>query len=211
VIRTTAVGSWPIPFGLKPRLTAYYRGAVGDEDARDVLQAAARIAMDEQIACGLDQIMGGEVFAPDFVHHVPPRLVGLEVVRKRDHRAGVEGTGRYRIVGDIAAPRGTGHALAYRREKAIQSDLDKAAVPSPATMTLSFAGDPRLPEQMENVAQMVEVEVRDMALAGAAESRTWCPGSCTPFAPSPASGAPSTSASATWAAARPLRSSTCAT
>ena len=169
MIRTTVVGSWPIPFGLKPRLTAYYRGAVSDEDARDVLEAAARIAMDEQIACGLDQIMGGEVFAPDFVHHVPPRLAGLEVVRKRDHRAGIEGTGRYRIVGDVSAPRGTGHALAYRREKAIQPDLDKAAVPSPLTLTLSFAGDPRLPEQMDGVARVVAAEVRDMALAGAAE------------------------------------------
>jgi 5-methyltetrahydropteroyltriglutamate--homocysteine methyltransferase len=169
VIRTTVVGSWPIPFGLKPKLTAYYRGAVSDEDAHDVLQAAARIAMDEQIACGLDQIMGGEVFAPDFVHHVPPRLAGLEVVKQRDHRAGVEGTGRYRIVGDVSAPRGTGHALAFRREKAIQPDLDKAAVPSPLTITLSFLGDPHLPEQMENVARVVEAEVRDMVRAGVAE------------------------------------------
>ncbi|UCE87218.1 MAG: hypothetical protein JSU66_05695, partial [Deltaproteobacteria bacterium] len=169
MIRTTAVGSWPIPFGLKPRLTEYYKGVLGDADAHDVLQAAARIAMDEQLACGLDQIMGGEVFAPDFVHHVPPRLAGLEVVKKRDHRAGAEGIGRYRIVGDIAAPRGTGHALAYRRERAIQPDLEKAAVPSALTLTLSFASDPRLPEQMDNVARVVEAEVRDMADAGAAE------------------------------------------
>jgi methionine synthase II (cobalamin-independent) len=169
VIRTTAVGSWPIPFGLKPRLTQYYKGVLSDEDAHDVLQAAARIAMDEQLACGLDQIMGGEVFAPDFVHHVPPRLAGLEVVKRRDHRAGVEGTGRYRIAGDIHAPRGTGHALGYRRERAIHPDLDKAAVPSPLTLTISFAADPRLPEQMENVARLVEDEVRDMVDAGAAE------------------------------------------
>jgi len=169
MVRTTVVGSWPIPRRLKPQLTDYYKGARSDEEAYDVLQAAARIAMDEQLACGLDQIMGGEVFAPDFVHHVPPRLSGLELVKKRDHRAGVEGTGRYRIVGDISAPRGTGHALAYRREKAIQSRLDKAAVPSPLTITLSLLGDPRLPEQMENVALVVEAEVRDMADAGAAE------------------------------------------
>jgi 5-methyltetrahydropteroyltriglutamate--homocysteine methyltransferase len=169
MIRTTVVGSWPIPFGLKPRLTEYYKGALSDEQAHDVLQAAARIAMDEQRACGLDQIMGGEVFAPDFVHHVPPRLAGLEAVKKRDHRAGVEGTGRYRIVGDVSAPRGTGHALAYRREHAIQPDLHKAAIPSPLTMTLSFLGDPRLPEQMENIARLVETEVRDMVRAGATE------------------------------------------
>ena len=169
MIRTTVVGSWPIPFGLKQRLTDYYKGASSDEEAREVLQAAARISMDEQLACGLDQIMGGEVFAPDFVHHVPPRLAGLELVRKRDHRAGVEGTGRYRIVGDISAPHGTGHALAYRREREIQPDLDKAAVPSPLTITLSLLGDPRLSEQTENLARIVTDEVRDMAAAGAAE------------------------------------------
>jgi methionine synthase II (cobalamin-independent) len=72
-------------------------------------------------------------------------------------------------VGDISAPRGTGHALAYRREKAIEPELDKAAVPSVLTMTLAFATDPRLPEQMENVARLVANEVREMAQAGAAE------------------------------------------
>ncbi|MDP6980871.1 MAG: hypothetical protein QF570_20105 [Myxococcota bacterium] len=169
MIRTTVVGSWPIPFGLKPRLTRYYKGASSDDEAHDVLQAAARIAMDEQLACGLDQIMGGEMFAPDFVHHVPPRLTGLEVVRERDHRAGSEGIGHYRIAGDVLAPRGTGHALAYRREKAIQPDLDKAAVPSPLTMTLSFPTDPSLPAQMENVARIVENEVLDLVSAGAQE------------------------------------------
>jgi methionine synthase II (cobalamin-independent) len=169
VIRTTVVGSWPIPFGLKPKLTQYYKGVLSDEEAHDALQAAARIAMDEQLACGLDQIMGGEVFAPDFVHHVPPRLAGLEVVHPRDHRAGAEGIGRYRIAGDLSAPRGTGHALAYRREKAIEPTLEKAAVPSVLTMTLSFAADPRLPEQLENIAGFVEDEVRDMAAAGARE------------------------------------------
>ena len=169
MIRTTVVGSWPIPFGLKPGLTEYYRGDLSDEDAQDILQAAARIAMDEQRACGLDQIMGGEVFAPDFVHHVPPRLAGLEVVKKRDHRAGIEGLGQYRIAGDISAPRGTGHAAAYRREKAIAPDLDKAAVPSVMTMTLPFLADPELPAQMENMARVVEREVREMTEAGAAE------------------------------------------
>ncbi len=168
-MRTTTVGSWPIPRKLKPELTAYYRGELSDEEAYGVLQAAARIAMDEQIECGLDQIMGGEVFAPDFVHHVPPRLSGLKCVKKRDHRAGYEGVAVYRIIGDISAPRGTGHALAYRREKEIEPRLDKASVPSPLTMTIPFLADPRREEQMENLAKIVEAEVLDMMSAGAAE------------------------------------------
>jgi methionine synthase II (cobalamin-independent) len=169
MIRTTVVGSWPIPQALKPQLTAYYRGALTDEQAGPALQAAARIAMDEQHACGLDQIMGGEVFAPDFVHHVPPRLAGITCLKPRDHRAGYEGIAIYRIDGDIHAPRGTGHALAYRREQAIEPQLDKAAVPSPLTMAIPFIGDPRLEEQMPNLAATVEAEVLEMAAAGAAE------------------------------------------
>ncbi len=169
MIRTTVVGSWPIPVELKPQLTAYYRGDVGDDDACAVLQAAARIAMDEQRQCGLDQIMGGEVFAPDFVHHVPTRLAGLRCVKRRDHRAGYEGVAVYEIDGDLSAPHGTGHALAYRREKAIEPSLDKAAVPSPLTMCVPFFGDPRRDEQMPNLAALVEAEVLDMAAAGASE------------------------------------------
>ena len=54
-IRTTAVGSWPPPFGLRPALRPFWRGNV-DEDNPDIevaLTAAARIAMDEMLACGL--------------------------------------------------------------------------------------------------------------------------------------------------------------
>lgn len=169
MIRTTVVGSWPIPPSLKSGLTAYYRGDLDDEQARDVLQAAARTAIDEQRACGLDQVMGGECFAPDFVHHVPPRLSGVRCVKRRDHRAGYEGIAIYAIEGEIAAPRGTGHALAYRREKAIEAGLDKAAVPSPLTMAIPFVTEPRAEEQMANIAAVVEAEVLDMAAAGAAE------------------------------------------
>ncbi len=168
-VRTTTVGSWPIPFGQRLELKRYYQGELSDTQADDVLRTAARVAMDEQIACGLDQIMGGEVFAPDFVHHVPPRLAGLKTVRRRDPSKGQEGIGQYEISGDVSAPNGTGHALAFRRESALEPRLDKAAIPSPRTMTLSFASDAKLAAQMENISRMVEVEVLDMVAAGARE------------------------------------------
>lgn len=169
MLRTTTVGSWPIPFGVKPRLTQYYKGVVSDEAARGFLQDAARIAMDEQLACGIGQIMGGEVFAPDFVHHIPPRLEGIAVERKRDHRAGYEGAGRYHVEGEISAPRGTGHALAYQREREIEPTLDKAAVPSVWTIAGPTGADTSNPSQMEQISKIVEAEVRGMAAAGVAE------------------------------------------
>jgi len=178
-LRTTCVGSWPIPFGLRPHLKRYYTGETSDTDAVPLLTQAARISMDEMLACGVDQIMGGEVWGPDFVHHVPPRLEGLETIQRRDTSKGYEGIGRYRIVSDISAPKGTGHALGYRREHEIEAGLDKAAVPSPLTMTLGMENDPRLKEQLPNYIQIVKDEVVDMADAGALEIQLDAPAEAT--------------------------------
>ena len=168
-IRTTCVGSWPIPFGLRPALKRYYAGILTDEDADGLLSRAARISMDEMISCGVDQITGGEVWGPDFVHHVPPRLSGLKTLQLRDTSKGYQGIGRYQITGDVWAPIGTGHALGFRREHKIEPRLDKAAVPSPRTMTLGLDRDPRLEEQLPNYAKVVKAEVADMIQAGASE------------------------------------------
>ena len=167
-VRTTVVGSWPIPFGQRLELKKYYAGGYSDEEARGVLQAAARIAMDEQIACGLDQIMGGEVFAPDFLHHVPPRLDGLVTLRPREAAKGQQGVGRYRVDGKVTAPRGTGHAKAYRREREIEPALEKASVPSPLTIGGGFAagGESR---HLADLIEIVQAEISDMVDAGLSE------------------------------------------
>ena len=178
-LRTTCVGSWPIPFGLRPELKRYYSGDLSDADAGPLLTRAARISMDEMIACGVDQIMGGEVWGPDFVHHVPPRLKGLETVQRRDTSKGYEGIGRYRIIGDVSAPEGTGHALGFRREREIEPRLDKGAVPSPLTMTLGMENDPRLEEQLPNYVTIVKDEIDAMVEAGADEVQLDAPAEAT--------------------------------
>ena len=178
-LRTTCVGSWPIPFGLRPELKRYYSGDLSDTDAGPLLTRAARISMDEMIACGVDQIMGGEVWGPDFVHHVPPRLKGLETIQRRDTSRGYEGIGRYRIIGDVSAPEGTGHALGFRREREIEPRLDKGAVPSPLTMTLGMENDPRLEEQLPNYVRIVKDEIDEMVEAGADEVQLDAPAEAT--------------------------------
>ena len=167
-VRTTVVGSWPIPFGQRLELKRYYAGEYSDEAAHGLLQRAARIAMDEQIACGLDQIMGGEVFAPDFLHHVPPRLDGLITLAPRETGKGQQGVGRYKVAGKITASRGTGHAKAYRREREIQPGLDKASVPSPLTIGGGFeAADDS--SHLSDLIGIVQAEIADMVGAGLAE------------------------------------------
>ncbi|MGD9750476.1 MAG: hypothetical protein AB7W59_05695 [Acidimicrobiia bacterium] len=171
MIGTVAVGSWPPPFGLRPRLRPFWRGEVGEDDptVHDALLAAARIAMDEMAACEITELAGGEVFAPDFVHTVPPRLRGLEVLARRDIAAGQAGVGRYRIGGTISAPDGLGHAKAFRREHAIEPALRRAAVPSPFTIALSFPDDPQLERALDDLVDVVSAEVGDIVAAGAAE------------------------------------------
>ena len=171
MISTVAVGSWPPPFGLRPRLRPFWRGEADEDDppVRDALVAAARIAMDEMLACEIGEIAGGEVFAPDFVHTVPPRLSGLEVVARRDVAAGQSGIGRYRITGPLGAPRGLGHAKAFRRERAIEPALRRVAVPSPYTIALSFPDDPRLEAAMDDLVAVAAAEIADVIDAGATE------------------------------------------
>ena len=163
-IRTTVVGSWPIPFGQRLELKRYYAGELSDEEANGVLQTAARIAMDEQIACGLDQIMGGEVFAPDFLHHIPPRLEGLETLAPRVTSQGQQGVGRYQVIDKVTAPRGTGHAKAWRREREIEPRLDKASVPSPLTIGGGFVTDDDASEagHLNDLIEVVQEEISDM-------------------------------------------------
>lgn len=171
MVRTTVVGSWPPPFGQRPALRPFWQGDIDETDPQiaSALGSAARIAMDEMIACGLDQIMGGEVFAPDFVHHVPPRLSGLRERQRRDMTQGYQGVARYEIAGPISAPRGTGHAAAFRRERAIEPSLHKVSVPSPLTMAIAFPTDPRLAEHMDDLVEVVSTEVAAMVGDGATE------------------------------------------
>ena len=177
-IRTTVVGSWPIPFGQRLELKRYYAGELSDEKANGLLQTAARIAMDEQIACGLDQIMGGEVFAPDFLHHIPPRLDGLETLAPRITSRGQQGVGRYQVVGKVTAPRGTGHAKAWRREREIEPRLDKASVPSPLTIGGGFVTDDDASEagHLNDLIDVVQDEISDMVANGLQEIQLDAPG-----------------------------------
>jgi methionine synthase II (cobalamin-independent) len=164
-IRTTCVGSWPPPFGQRPALRPFWRGEVDETDPaiEAALTAGARIAMDEMLACGLDQITGGEVFTPDFVHTVPPRLEGLSADVRRDISRGQQGVARYRVTGPVSAPRGMGHGAAWARESAIEPRLDKAAIPSPFTITLSLVHDDALAGAMDELVEVVRGEIATIA------------------------------------------------
>lgn len=169
MVGTTAVGSWPPPFGQRPTLRPFWRGEV-DEDDVDIgraLTAAARIAMDEMVACGIDQITGGEAFAPDFVHTIPPRLTGIEAERLRDVSLGQAGVARYRVTGTIEAPQGLGYAKAFRRERAIEPTLNKAAVPSPYTIGLTFAPGELTDQALADLTSVVQAEIAQLVAAGA--------------------------------------------
>ncbi len=171
MVATTAVGSWPPPFGQRPALRPLWRGHADEDDAEvnRALIAASRIAMDEMLACGIDQLTGGEAFAPDFVHTIPPRLTGIEAEQLRDIGLGQAGVARYRVTGTIEAPEGLGYAKAFGRERAIEPTLGKVALPSPYTIGLTFAPGELTDRALADLTTVVQDEIAQLIEAGVEE------------------------------------------
>jgi len=63
MIRTTVIGSWPLPEMYLERLLQYHRGTLPEMLVKPTLAGAAEIAIREQKATAVTQFMGGEFFA----------------------------------------------------------------------------------------------------------------------------------------------------
>ena len=60
MLRTTVVGSWPPAARFAEELGRYHRGELETGEAEALLREAARVAIEEQRSCGLQQYTGGE-------------------------------------------------------------------------------------------------------------------------------------------------------
>src|SRR5215471_6077377 len=83
MIRTTVVGSWPLPEMYRERLLQYHRGTLPEMLVKPTLVGAVEIAIREQKATGVTQFMGGEFFAEVFIQHLPRRLTGVRLIKSQ--------------------------------------------------------------------------------------------------------------------------------
>jgi 5-methyltetrahydropteroyltriglutamate--homocysteine methyltransferase len=170
MIRTTVVGSWPLPEMYRERLLQYHRGTLPEMLVKPTLVGAAEIAIREQKATGVTQFMGGEFFAEVFIQHIPRKLTGVRLVKPqaaelRDYTDLAE----YELTGDIDAPHGLGYVEAFRRESQLEPTLEKASVPGPLEVLAHIPLIPEVQAQIPRAIEIVNREVRGLAAAGARE------------------------------------------
>ncbi|MBI3301788.1 MAG: hypothetical protein HYZ72_06885 [Deltaproteobacteria bacterium] len=170
MIRTTVIGSWPLPEMYRERLLQYHRGTLPEMLVKPTLVGAAEIAIHEQKATGVTQFMGGEFFAEVFIQHIPRKLTGVRLVKPqaaelRDYSDLAE----YELTGDIDAPHGLGYVEAFRHEAQIEPALEKASVPGPLEVLAHIHPAPEVQAQISRAIKIVNREVRGLAAAGARE------------------------------------------
>jgi len=170
MIRTTVVGSWPLPAVFRERLLQYHQGSLPAMLIKPTLVGAAEIAIREQKATGVTQFMGGEFFAETFIQHIPRQLTGARLIKSQaqelKHYTDVA---EYEIIADINAPHGLGYVDAFRRESQIDPALEKVSVPGPLEVLSHLRPLEKAQAQLSHAIEIVNREIRALAALGAKE------------------------------------------
>lgn len=171
MIRTTVVGSWPPDEQFTDSMEPFHRGRLSAKEAEPLLTEVARVAIEQQRACGLDEITGGETAADTFILQFPRYLSGIEPTE--DHQAW-GGRGTYRLVGTLDAPHGLGIATAYRRERAIDPTIGKVTIPGPSEITtmidsLGADADAQRLALWDRAIALIRREIQECVDAGATD------------------------------------------
>jgi 5-methyltetrahydropteroyltriglutamate--homocysteine methyltransferase len=170
MIRTTVIGSWPLPEMYRERLLQYHRGTLPEMLVKPTLVGAAELAIREQKATGVTQFMGGEFFAEVFIQHLPRKLTGIRLIKPQAAELKTyTDVAEYEIVADIEAPHGLGYAEAFRREAQLAPDLDKASIPGPLELVSHLRPAAVAETQIAQAVEVVNREIRQMEAAGARE------------------------------------------
>lgn len=170
MIRTTVVGSWPLPEMYRERLLQYHRGVLPAMLIKPTLVGAAEIAIREQKATGVTQFMGGEFFAEVFIQHLPRQLTGVRLLKPQSEELKTyTDIAEYEIVDDINAPHGLGYVDGYRRESQIDPALEKVSVPGPLELLSHLRPLASAQSQLPRAIEIVNREMRALAALGAKE------------------------------------------
>jgi len=165
-LRTTVVGSWPVSPQFDDRMKDFHAGRLSEEMRESLLEEVARTAIEQQIACGLDEFTGGETWADSFILHFPKLLSGIEPTKDAD---AWEGRGTYRATGPLAAPNGLGVSSAYRRESAIAPGISKVNLPGPSEITMMILPMGEREALEADAVRLIRAEMEACISAGACE------------------------------------------
>ena len=137
-IRTTVIGSYPFPAWLE--FSSQNLEAFGTKDLEEMQEDAVVIAINDQLASGLDVITDGEQtrydFNLSFYGHINGIQQNKEVPRKWGPPAHDQ-RGKHPIVGELGADSGLGVVEEFKRLQRLapEGPVLKASIPGPFTLS----------------------------------------------------------------------------
>lgn len=174
-IRTTVIGSYPFPAWLE--FASQHLSAFGEADLQEMQDDAVTIAIQDQIAAGLDVITDGEQTRFDFNLSFYGFLEGIEenadIPRKWGPPAHDQ-RGKHRITGTLAAPQGLGVVEEFNRLKRLapEGPTLKASIPGPFTLSGRVSPGGEYADRYaitEALIPIVRKELEDLLAAGCQE------------------------------------------
>ncbi len=178
ILETTVVGSYPLPSWLEHSCSHWED--FGRADREELIEDAVTVALSDQLAAGLDVVTDGEQTRLDFNLSFYGFLENIEPEEESPRRFGPpahDQRGKYRILGELGAPRGLGAVADFQRLQRIsarwsRSPRLKASVPGPYTLAGRLAPCPRYPDRYavaEALLPVVRKELEDLVAAGCRE------------------------------------------
>lgn len=173
LLPVTTVGSYAWPGWLYVVMAAAERGELGPQDIQEALNDAVEIALQDQLAAGVDILTDGEMRRVDFIVSFPKRLLGIRElpVARRLPPDGHDLRPKYAIEGELTCPEGLGIVgeVRFLRERT-KAPL-KVAVPGPHTLAGRIVPDGNIYKTREDVAEalaaIVRCELEELVKAGA--------------------------------------------
>lgn len=137
-LRTTVIGSYPYPGWLE--LASQNLEQFGAVDREELLDDAVLVAINDQVAAGLDVITDGEQTRLDFNLSFYGFLEGIELETGSSRHFGPpahDQRGRHAVKDELTAPHGLGAARDFARLKRLapRGVVLKASVPGPYTLS----------------------------------------------------------------------------
>jgi len=137
-LRTTVIGSYPFPGWLE--FACAHLGDFGAADRSELIDDAVAMAIQDQVATGLDVITDGEQTRLDFNLSFYGFIEGIELEQASPRRFGPpahDQRGKHKVVGELRAPRGLGTVEDFERLKRLApaGPVLKASVPGPYTLS----------------------------------------------------------------------------
>ncbi|MEL6252434.1 MAG: methionine synthase [Bacteroidota bacterium] len=174
-IRTTVIGSYPFPAWLE--FSSQNLDAFGTKDLEEMQEDAVVVAINDQIASGLDVITDGEQtrydFNLSFYGHISGIQQNKEVARKWGPPAHDQ-RGKHPIIDELRAENGLGVVEEFNRLKRLapEGPVLKASIPGPYTLSGRLVPNDQYKDRLaitEALLPMVQKELIALVEAGCTE------------------------------------------